>query len=104
MCGWKHVTSFAKWNYFCKEVEEENELPDIYSEKETRIQKLNELLVFFVIMLATILPSMYNLFISPMESRVPIWAKVMTGLTSCMWIYVFIRLFWKIKKLKSEIL
>ena len=40
MCGWKHVTSFAKWNYFCKEVEEENELPDIYSEKETRIQNL----------------------------------------------------------------
>ncbi|MDQ7237370.1 DUF2812 domain-containing protein, partial [Bacillus pacificus] len=23
MCGWKHVTSFAKWNYFCKEVDEE---------------------------------------------------------------------------------
>ena len=46
MCGWKHVTSFAKWNYFCKEVEEENELPDIYSEKETRIQKLTELLQF----------------------------------------------------------
>ncbi len=40
MCGWKHVTSFGKWNYFCKEVEEENELPDIYSEKETRIQNL----------------------------------------------------------------
>ncbi|KAA0774970.1 MULTISPECIES: DUF2812 domain-containing protein [Bacillus] len=104
MCGWKHVTSFAKWNYFCKEVEEENELPDIYSDKETRIQKLNELLVFFVIMLAAILPSMYNLFISPMESRVPIWAKAMTGLTGCMWIYFFIRLTWKIKKLKSEIL
>ncbi|SCL99771.1 DUF2812 domain-containing protein [Bacillus wiedmannii] len=104
MCGWKHVTSFAKWNYFCKEVEEENELPDIYSDKETRIQKLNELLVFFVIMLAAILPSMYNLFISPMESRVPIWAKAMTGLTGCMWIYIFIRLTWKIKKLKSEIL
>ena len=46
MCGWKHVTSFAKWNYFCKEVEEANELPDIYSEKETRIQKLTELLQF----------------------------------------------------------
>ncbi|PEF40844.1 DUF2812 domain-containing protein [Bacillus wiedmannii] len=104
MCGWKHVTSFAKWNYFCKEVEEENELPDIYSDKETRIQKLNELLVFFVIMLAAILPSMYNLFISPMESRVPIWAKAMTGLTGCMWMYFFIRLTWKIKKLKSEIL
>ena len=38
MCGWKHVTSFAKWNYFCKEVEEENELPDIYSDKETKIK------------------------------------------------------------------
>ncbi|KXY32528.1 signal peptidase I [Bacillus cereus] len=104
MCGWKHVTSFTKWNYFCKEVEEENELPDIYSEKETRIQKLKELSLFFVIMLATILPSMYNVFLSPIESRVPIWAKVMVGVVSCMWMYLFIRLSWKIKKLKSEIL
>ncbi|WP_242213035.1 DUF2812 domain-containing protein [Bacillus cereus group sp. BfR-BA-01383] len=104
LCGWKHVTSFAKWNYFCKEVEEENELPDIYSDKETRIQKLKELSLFFVIMLATILPSMYNVFLSPIESRVPIWAKVMVGVVSCMWMYLFIRLSWKIKKLKSEIL
>ncbi|PFN20379.1 DUF2812 domain-containing protein [Bacillus cereus] len=104
MCGWKHVTTFTKWNYFCKEVEEENELPDIYSEKETRIQKLKELSLFFVIMLATILPSMYNVFLSPIESRVPIWAKVMVGVVSCMWMYLFIRLSWKIKKLKSEIL
>ncbi|NWK69321.1 DUF2812 domain-containing protein [Bacillus paramycoides] len=104
MCGWKHVTSFAKWNYFCKEVEEENELPDIYSEKETRIQKLNELLLFFIIMLAAILPSMYNVFLSPIESRVPMWAKVMTGLVGCMYVYFFIRIFWKIRKLKSEIL
>ncbi|PEX82932.1 DUF2812 domain-containing protein [Bacillus cereus] len=104
MCGWRHVTTFTKWNYFCKEVEEENELPDIYSEKETRIQKLKELSLFFVIMLATILPSMYNVFLSPIESRVPIWAKVMVGVVSCMWMYLFIRLSWKIKKLKSEIL
>ncbi|EJR54066.1 hypothetical protein IIM_02122 [Bacillus cereus VD107] len=104
MCGWKHVTSFAKWNYFCKEVEDENELPDIYSEKETRIQKLNELLLFFIIMLAAILPSMYNVFLSPMESRVPIWAKVMVGVVGFMWMYLFVRLSWKIKNLKSEIL
>ncbi|NIE91019.1 DUF2812 domain-containing protein [Bacillus sp. Ab-1751] len=104
MCGWKHVTSFAKWNYFCKEVDEVNELPDIYSEKETRIQKLNELLLFLVIISASILPSMYNLFLSPMESRLPMWAKVTTGLSGCMWMYFFIRLSWKIKKLKSEIL
>ena len=44
---------------------------------------------------------MYNLFLSPMESRVPMWAKVMTGLTGGMWMY-FIRLSWKIKKLKVK--
>ena len=104
MSGWKRVTSFTRWNYFCKEAEEVNELPDIYSEKETRIQKLNELLLFLVIISASLLPSMYNLFLSPMESRVPMWAKVMTGLTGGMWMYFFIRLSWKIKKLKSEIL
>ena len=65
MSGWKRVTSFTSWNYFCKEVEEVNELPDIYSEKETRIQKLNELLLFLVIISASLLPSMYNLFFKP---------------------------------------
>ena len=37
-----------------------------------------------------------------MESRVPMWAKVMTGLTGGMWMYFFIRLSWKIKKLKVK--
>lgn len=37
---------FCEVELLCKEVEEENELPDIYSEKETRIQKLTELLQF----------------------------------------------------------
>ncbi len=62
MCGWKHVTSFAKWNYFCKEVEEENELPDIYSDKETRIQKLTELLQVFAFMFVTLMPALYLSF------------------------------------------
>ncbi|MFP3412817.1 DUF2812 domain-containing protein [Bacillus sp. SIMBA_074] len=104
MCGWKHVTSFAKWNYFCKEVEDDNELPDIYSEKETKVQKMKELLQFFAFISITILPSMYNAFLSSTESRVPIWAKVMLGFVGCMYMYLFIRLSWKIKKLKNEIL
>lgn len=61
MSGWKR-NKFHKMELFCKEVEEVNELPDIYSEKETRIQKLNELLLFLVIISASLLPSMYNLF------------------------------------------
>ncbi|EEL98756.1 hypothetical protein B4117_0870 [Bacillus mycoides] len=104
MCGWKHVTSFAKWNYFCKEVEDDNELPDIYSEKETKVQKMKELLQFFAFISITILPSMYNAFLSSTESRVPIWAKVMLGFVGCMYMYLFIRISWKIKKLKNEIL
>ena len=39
MSGWKRVTSFTRWNYFCKEVEKGIELPDIYSEKDTKVQK-----------------------------------------------------------------
>ncbi|MBE5108303.1 DUF2812 domain-containing protein [Bacillus thuringiensis] len=104
MCGWKHVTSFAKWNYFCKEVEEENELPDIYSEKDTKVQKMKELLQFFAVVSITILPSMYSVFLGSTESRVPIWAKVLTGLVGCMYVYCFTRLCWKIKGLKNEIL
>ncbi|HDR3906910.1 MULTISPECIES: DUF2812 domain-containing protein [Bacillus] len=104
MCGWKHVTSFAKWNYFCKEVEEENELPDIYSEKDTRIQKLNELLLFFVIVFVTIMPTFYLCFLGPSESRIPYIFKGMVGFIGCMYLYIFINITWKIKQLKKEIL
>lgn len=65
---------------------------------------MKELLQFFAFISITILPSMYNAFLSSTESRVPIWAKVMLGFVGCMYMYLFIRLSWKIKKLKSEIL
>jgi hypothetical protein len=104
MCGWKHVTSFAKWNYFCKDVEEENELPDIYSEKETRIQKLTELLQFFAIMFVTVMPALYLCFLGTSKSRIPYIYKGMVGFIGCMYLYIFINVSWKIKKLKKEIL
>lgn len=63
MSGWKRVTSFTGWNYFCKEVEEVNELPDIYSDKETKIQKLTELLQFIAIMFAMLIPALYLCFL-----------------------------------------
>ncbi|MFD4852810.1 DUF2812 domain-containing protein, partial [Bacillus mycoides] len=65
---WKRVTSFTGWNYFCKEVEEVNELPDIYSDKETRIQKLTELLQFIAIMFAMLIPALYLCFFGVSES------------------------------------
>ncbi|QUG84589.1 DUF2812 domain-containing protein [Bacillus nitratireducens] len=101
MCGWKHVTSFAKWNYFCKEVEDDNELPDIYSDKETRIQKLTELLQFIAIMFATLIPAFYLCFFGTSESKIYIG---MVGGLACIYLYILINLYWKIKKLKKEIL
>ena len=59
----------------------------IFTQKRDEDTKLNELLLFLVIISASILPSMYNLFLSPMESRLPMWAKVTTGLSGCMWMY-----------------
>ncbi|MCQ6567309.1 DUF2812 domain-containing protein [Bacillus mycoides] len=100
MCGWKHVTSFMKWNYFCKEVEEENELPDIYSDKETRIQKLTELLQFIAIMFAMLIPSIYLCFFGTSESGL---YKGMVGLFVCLYLYLITIVSWQIKKLKKEI-
>lgn len=99
--GWKRVTSFAGWNYFCKEVEEENELPDIYSDKETRIQKLTELLQFFAFMFVTLMPALYLCFLGISESGL---YKGMVGFFGCVYLYILINLYWKINKLKKEIL
>ncbi|HFK1449450.1 TPA: DUF2812 domain-containing protein [Bacillus pacificus] len=101
MCGWKHVTSFAKWNYFCKEVEEENELPDIYSDKETRIQKLTEVLKFVSIMFAMLIPAIYSCFVRQGESG---FYKGFVGFSSFLYVYLILNLYWAIKKLKKEIL
>ena len=46
MSGWKRVTSFTRWNYFCKEVEKGIELPDIYSEKDTKVQNEGIITIF----------------------------------------------------------
>lgn len=100
MCGWKHVTSFAKWNYFCKEVDEENELPDIYSDKETKIQKLVELIQFVAIMFVTLIPVLYLCFLGVSESGL---YRGMVGFLVCIYSYAFINLFRKLKKMKKEI-
>ncbi|MBK4744441.1 DUF2812 domain-containing protein [Bacillus cereus] len=100
MCGWKHVTSFAKWNYFCKEVDEENELPDIYSDKETKIQKFVELIQFVAIMFVMLIPVLYLCFLGVSESGL---YKGMVGFLVCIYLYAFINLFRKIKKVKKEI-
>jgi len=101
MCGWKHVTSFAKWNYFCKEVEEENELPDIYSDKDTKIPKLTELLQVIAIMFATLIPALYLCLFGVSESGL---YKGMVGFLGCLYLYMLINLYWKINKMKKEIL
>ncbi|PFI79450.1 DUF2812 domain-containing protein [Bacillus cereus] len=100
MSGWKRVTSFTRWNYFCKEVEEVNELPDIYSDKETKIQKFVELIQFVAIMFVMLIPVLYLCFLGVSESGL---YKGMVGFLVCIYLYAFINLFRKIKKLKKEI-
>lgn len=104
MCGWKHVTSFTKWHYFCKEVADDNELPDIYSEKETKIEKFKDLFKFLVFVFSFAALCMTPSFLSSSEVRIPILIKGVIGFLGCVYLYIFIRLFWKIKKLKKEIL
>ncbi|CAI8995345.1 MULTISPECIES: DUF2812 domain-containing protein [Bacillus] len=104
MSGWKHVTSFTKWHYFCKEVDDDNELPDIYSEKETKIEKLMDLMRFFAIIFVIEMLGMYLNYLGPSEANSPVWIKLVLGLCGFINVYVFVRLFWKIRKLKKEVL
>ncbi|MCU4787367.1 DUF2812 domain-containing protein, partial [Bacillus cereus] len=43
-------------------------------------------------------------FLSSSEFRIPILIKGLIGFLGCMYLYIFVMLFWKIKKLKKEIL
>ncbi|PEE44780.1 DUF2812 domain-containing protein [Bacillus pseudomycoides] len=104
MSGWKHVTSFTKWHYFSKEVTDDNELPDIYSEKETKIEKLMDLMRFFAIIFVIEMLGMYLNYFGPSEANSPIWMKLVLGLCGFINVYVFVRLFWKIRKFKKEVL
>ncbi|EEM05146.1 DUF2812 domain-containing protein [Bacillus pseudomycoides] len=103
MSGWKHVTSFTKWHYFCKEVDDDNDLPDIYSEKETKIEKMMDLMRFLALIFALMIPGMYVNYLGPSVNS-PIWIKLILGICGCIDVYVLIRLFWKIRELKKEVL
>ncbi|WIY59231.1 MULTISPECIES: DUF2812 domain-containing protein [Bacillus] len=103
MSGWKHVTSFTKWHYFSKEVTDDNELPDIYSEKETKIEKLMDLMRFFAPILVIMILGVYLNYLGPSVNS-PIWIKLILGICVCIDVYVLIRLFWKIRELKKEVL
>ncbi|MCI0767765.1 DUF2812 domain-containing protein [Bacillus sp. TL12] len=103
MSGWKHVTSFTKWHYFCKEVDDDNELPDIYSEKETKIEKMMDLMRFLALILALMIPGIYLNYLGPSVNS-PIWMKLILGLCGCIDLYILMRLFWKIRELKKEVL
>ncbi|WP_459502673.1 DUF2812 domain-containing protein [Bacillus sp. C1] len=100
MSGWKYVTSFTKWHYFCKEVGEDNELPDIYSEKETKIEKLRDLFRFLGVLFLMVIP---GISFSTLDPQVPMLLKGVAGFVACMYMYIFVRLFWQIRKLKNEI-
>ncbi|MFJ8526832.1 DUF2812 domain-containing protein [Bacillus sp. NPDC094106] len=104
MSGWKYVTSFTKWHYFCKEVTDDNELPDIYSEKETKIERFKDLFKFFALVFLIMMPGIYSSFLGPSAAKIPILIKGLTGFGGCMYVYIFVRLFWKIRKLRKGIL
>ncbi|ABS22306.1 DUF2812 domain-containing protein [Bacillus cytotoxicus] len=104
MSGWKYVSSFTKWHYFCKEVVDKNELPDIYSETETRIEKLKDLLNHLVIIFLSILPAISISCLESPANKLSIIIKGFIGFVVCIHMYMFVRLILKIRKLKKEII
>ncbi|QWH18179.1 DUF2812 domain-containing protein [Bacillus mycoides] len=104
MSGWRYVTSFTKWHYFCKDIGDDNELPDIYSEKETKIEKFKDLFKFLLFVFLLAMLCMSPSFLGSSEVRIPTFIKGLIGFLGCIYVYIFVRLFWKIKKLKKEIL
>ncbi len=62
-----------------------------------------DLMRFFALIFAIMIPGMYLNYLGPSVNS-PIWIKLILGICGCIDVYVLIRLFWKIRELKKEVL
>lgn len=96
--GWEHVGEMSGWQYFRKSVQD-GEVPEIFTDVETKVEKYRRLLAFEVIIMIVlaITAPRYSNFIPS------IWGEVLTLifiLLLMLYIYIVVKTWMRINQLK----
>jgi hypothetical protein len=98
--GWDHLGEMGGWQYFRKEVLD-GEVPEIYSDNESKAKKYQRILLFLVIFL----PIYINILITPTRNSNNFMEVVSVIMAVIMFIYIYamVRLLFRITQLKKKI-
>ena len=111
-CGWEYLFDVNGWSYFRKPAEEDAGENDIFSDVETKIDLLGRvrqrMIPLMVIFFCCIIPQIainYRTSISDSSMRMSgtVFLVVFLVMFLC-YLYVFIKVGWKLKKLKEKYL
>ncbi|MTI69296.1 MAG: DUF2812 domain-containing protein [Firmicutes bacterium] len=101
--GWEHVTQCVKWHYFRTEADK-CKLPDIYSDKNSKLQRhkvlfriLNIVLIFISFLAITVV------FNNRYDYIAMDILKIIYAVMIPLFVYINIKVYIKIKKLKKNI-
>jgi len=98
--GWEHITEYMSWHYF-KSNKERVIYPDIYSDKESKIQKYKTMLAMETLLLAAII-IIASAIIFPSTQEYFYIVKWIYSILILLLLFVVIRLFYKIRKIKRD--
>ena len=102
--GWEHLGAMGGWQYFRKE-SIEGEVPEIYTDNASKIQKYQRVLLFLVILLPVYMFSIINLRMPDnLDGALAGFVgglSVVVSLFMLFYIYALIRIFRRILELKK---
>jgi hypothetical protein len=102
--GWEHLGAMGGWQYFRKE-SAEGEMPEIYTDNASKIQKYQRVLLFLVILLPIYMFSLINLRIvdnlEGFQAGFIRAVNVFGSLLMLLYVYALVRIFRRILELKK---
>jgi len=100
--GWEHIGRMGGWQYFRKPTQEDN-VPEIYTDNESKAQKYQRVLIFLVILLPILI-----MFTTNLGSEENTWfdffsiLKTIIGLFLIFYVYAMLRIFRRILQLLKK--
>ena len=100
--GWEHLGELGGWQYFRANAEE-NAIPEIYTDKDSKIQKYQRLITYLTIFF----PALFIFTIQPVDgtselANLYLTGKYLMGFFLIIYAYAMVRILGRIQQLKNK--
>ena len=100
--GWEHLGELGGWQYFRANAEE-NAIPEIYTDKDSKIQKYQRLITYLTIFF----PALFIFTIQPVDgtselANLYLTGKYLMGFFLIIYAYAIVRILGRIQQLKNK--